>query len=311
MQRIYSLGFALGEIQGRLLAVTPQHVEKPGFFYYSHQHLAFELFYISHGQCVMRVEAETITVNAGHAILIPPNTYHSTKSVSDDISKMSVAFEISPPVPSDRKTDAQAVAAAFYATPVTSFDVTSRTDGLALCEILDQIRMLTECGDEQFVLREKLRALSVLMILGLFQKLSSQPPRRTPKTIDSCLQREFLIDEFFNVHFGRNDGAQLLAQILCVSPRQLDRILRKYYGMSYREKLQKTRLQISIDFLQTSGKSVAEISSMVGYNSPANFSVFIKHATGKTPTEIRREWTQTHRSPPSYRTDRFPSNPNG
>ena len=36
-------------------------------------------------------------------------------------------------------------------------------------------------------------------------------------------------------------------------------------------------------------KSVAEISEMVGYSSPANFSTFIKNVTGKTPSAIRRE----------------------
>lgn len=302
MQRIFSLGFALGEAQGRLLAVTPQHVEQPELPYYSHQHPAFELFYISRGQCVLRVETKTVTVDAGHAILIPPGTYHSTKSVSGDISKMSVAFEISPPTPG-RQTDGQTLAAAFYSATVTLFDVTSRTGSLTLCGILDQIQLLTERCEDQFVLREELRALAALLILAMFQKLSGQPPRPASETADPDSQREFLIDEFFNVQFGRNDGNQLLAQKLCVSPRQLDRILRKSYGMSYREKLQKTRLQISIDFLQTTGKSVAEISSLVGYSSPANFSVFIKHATGKTPTEIRREWAQAHRGAQPSRTD--------
>ena len=76
---------------------------------------------------------------------------------------------------------------------------------------------------------------------------------------------------------------------LCISPRQLDRILRKSYGMSYREKLTEIRIEVSMDLLLTTEKSVAEISEMVGYSSPANFSTFIKNVTGKTPSAIRRE----------------------
>lgn len=44
-----------------------------------------------------------------------------------------------------------------------------------------------------------------------------------------------------------------------------------------------------MDLLLTTEKSVAEISEMVGYSSPANFSTFIKNVTGKTPSAIRRE----------------------
>ena len=47
--------------------------------------------------------------------------------------------------------------------------------------------------------------------------------------------------------------------------------------------------EVSMDLLLTTEKSVAEISEMVGYSSPANFSTFIKNVTGKTPSAIRRE----------------------
>lgn len=59
--------------------------------------------------------------------------------------------------------------------------------------------------------------------------------------------------------------------------------------MSYREKLTEIRIEVSMDLLLTTEKSVAEISEMVGYSNPANFSTFIKNVTGKTPSAIRRE----------------------
>ena len=134
-----------------------------------------------------------------------------------------------------------------------------------------------------------MRALAALFFLGLFQKLTDQRPQPTLEPTDSISQRDFLIDEFFNLHFGLNDGNERLAKLLCISPRQLDRILRKSYGMSYREKLTEIRIEVSMDLLLTTEKSVAEISEMVGYSSPANFSTFIKNVTGKTPSAIRRE----------------------
>ena len=76
--------------------------------------------------------------------------------------------------------------------------------------------------------------------------------------------------------------------MLHVSPRQLHRIIKKSYGKSYREKLSEIRVEIATSFLSGSDKSIAEISELLGYSTPANFSTFIKNATGKTPSEIRK-----------------------
>lgn len=289
MQRTYSLNFSLGEIPCSLIAITPQHVKRPQMPYYSHRHSVFEMFYLSRGLCTIMVGAKSYTVRGGQSILILPNIYHSIKFASDDICKMSIEFDVPPPEQFQKNSDAWLIASTFYASPAVVIDMTGSVSGIALCDTLEQIRTLAEKREDQFVLREELRALSAILVLELFQKLARQMPKRVSEKTDAISQRDILIDEFFNIHFARNDGNQLLAQKLCVSTRQLDRILRKTYGMNYREKLQEVRLEVSMDFLLTTDKSVAEISELVGYSSPANFSTFIKKATGKTPSRIRSD----------------------
>lgn len=80
MQHAYSLHFSLGDMDCLLLAVTPQLVRANSPFhpYYSHQHPAFELFYVSDGQYELRVGMQNHTVERGQVILIPPGVYHST-----------------------------------------------------------------------------------------------------------------------------------------------------------------------------------------------------------------------------------------
>lgn len=296
MQYTYSLNFSLGEMQCQLLAVTPQETRKEFIPhpYYSHQHPAFELFYISDGQYTLRVGSKNYTVKSGQAILIPPSTYHSSKSVSENISKMSIVFKITSPDQLKSFTNSHLISKTLYSAPVEPFEVNTHISGLVLDRTLEQIRTLVEHyndDNDHFVLQEELRALSSMLVLELFQRLSNHTPRNTSNTTDLDSQRNFVIDEFFAMHFNVNNGNELLAQKLNVSTRQLDRILRKAYGMSYREKLQEVKLAVAIDFLQTTNKSITEIALLTGFNKATNFSTFIKKATGKTPSEIRKSNT--------------------
>lgn len=288
MQHIYSLGFSLGDMECQLLAVTPQVVRQssPLQQYYSHQHPAFELFYVFAGQYELRIGAENYTVEKGQVILIPPGIYHSSKSISSDI--MSVIFKLPAPEQLKKFTSSHLISSTLYSTPTAPFDVNARVGGLALSSTLEQIRTLVERYTNQYILEEELRALSVILVLELFQRLSSHTPQKISSNTDLYSQYCFIIDEFFAMHFNVNNGNELLARRLCVSTRQLDRILRKSYGMSYREKLQEVRLAVAVDFLQTTEKSITEIATLVGYSNPTNFSTFIKNATGRKPSEIRK-----------------------
>jgi AraC-like DNA-binding protein len=133
---------------------------------------------------------------------------------------------------------------------------------------------------------DEVRVLSELLILRLIQRKSTPDDKEIDQSYES-VQRAYIIDEFFNINFHRNDGDVLLAERLGVSVRQLNRILKSLYGYNFREKLKEIRLEVAIDLLMT-GRSIAEISEITGYSCPANFSTFIKNTTGKTPSELRR-----------------------
>jgi len=61
------------------------------------------------------------------------------------------------------------------------------------------------------------------------------------------------------------------------------------YGMSFREKMNKTKLEVAMNLLADPKNSIAQISQTLGYSNPPAFSTFIKKTTGKTPIQIRHE----------------------
>jgi AraC-like DNA-binding protein len=80
-----------------------------------------------------------------------------------------------------------------------------------------------------------------------------------------------------------------LAEKLAVERHTIERAVREVAGTSFREYQKREVLKQALRLLtEGGGHSEKQIAFMLGYQSPDAFSRFIKAATGKTPTEIRR-----------------------
>lgn len=284
------IDFHISEFHCQMTTLTREH--RAGNPYFRHRHSAFELHYISSGGAVFRIGTDSHDVAAGQMILIAPGVYHSIKETSKDISKMCLGFEVLTPPRGYQKQEALSMDRCFRA-----FDAVV-LDAVSLEPLLSQIRCIPAESLSQFTTQEELKAMLSLLILGITRKLALHSPAARQQELVPT-QRSQLIDEFFNRNFYLQDGDRQLANLLHVSCRQLDRILKELYGKSYREKLLEIRLEIAIDLLQTTQRRVTEISELTGYSNPANFSAFIRSATGRTPTAIRKEaqtLSKTHSS---------------
>lgn len=283
-QRNYLLDFSLGGIPCQLSAVTPEYKAEKAAAYHIHRHSSFELHVVFRGSLGIRIDGRLYSICAGQGLLIAPDIYHTNQFFSDDLHKMCLTFELPRP---EQLREAQHVqlSAAFYGQTCA---VISTEDLLqSLRELCALVQRYPNTGWDS----ERLKATMVLLILSIFEKLD------TPLSVHHAAPppsgaSAFIIDEFFNLHYHLNSGNELLARQLHMSTRQLDRVLQKHYNMNYREKLLDIRLTNALDFLLTTDKSIAEISELVGYSTPANFSAFIKKATGRTPSEIRKSRTQ-------------------
>lgn len=93
---------------------------------------------------------------------------------------------------------------------------------------------------------------------------------------------KFLIDNFL-------PNAQLddLAQYLCLSHRQTDRLLKRLFNKSYQEIKNETRITKAKDLIHKKEHSLKEIASILGYSSYIGFYKSFRQATGLTPEEYR------------------------
>ncbi len=243
-----------------------------------HRHNLFELQYVFKGQCINRIGEKLCPQQQEHVYLIAPGVYHSQKSCSSPFEKMCVIFEL-PASPPELNKSAEEAVAALGKEKYFSCKSQRITDTLTYLRSAHLDFENRTCGIDE------IRIVTELLILQLVQQIS-RPDISAPKMSSVKIERTYIIDEFFNKNFYRNDGDMLLAKKLEVSIRQLNRILKSLYGCNFREKLKEIRLEIALDLLATD-KSISEISEIIGYSCPANFSTFIKNVTGKTPSEIR------------------------
>lgn len=244
-----------------------------------HSNTCYELHIILEGTCNLAFDAKSHDLTAGQAVFIAPNVFHAPGCVSETFCRFSLSFSL------DRDlTDAlQVVDRQGY------FFFEPGSQVVNLCRDI-----LRELDSDVFLNRELVSALfSQLMILCLRmvrgEKAHVSNANR-PLTQDDEIER---IDNFFASFPPEQQTREELAKYLHCSQRQLIRKMQALYGVSFREKLIASRMDLAKYLLRSTDKSVNEISTAVGYADNAAFFRIFRQHTGMTPAQYRKERTVT------------------
>ena len=214
-----------------------------GFYNYSeacgvsvgmHDHNYSEVHILLDGRATVKADGEAFELSDGEILLLPPRVMHCT--VAQDRAVRHTAFQIS------------------YD---TNLAVKSRVDRRLLELLFDAIDE-ARAGGEYDRLSSLIAAVCCEFVRGgtnIFRSVSDPA---------------FLIQEFFSIGYCDVRLSDLAAQ-LHVSERQAERLVRRYTGMSFGEKLTETRLGVADRLMQNGDMSLSEIAEYVGYRSYAGF----------------------------------------
>ncbi|MNR05159.1 HTH-type transcriptional regulator GadW [compost metagenome] len=100
--------------------------------------------------------------------------------------------------------------------------------------------------------------------------------------------RRFLADNYFRLPHKAMSSRELADQI-GISQRQLERLMQSYYGMTFREKLQFSRMEKAKELLRDVELPVNAVADQIGYTSPSYFTKHFRSYTGITPVEFRQQ----------------------
>lgn len=96
------------------------------------------------------------------------------------------------------------------------------------------------------------------------------------------------ITVYIQEHFHENITIQDMAGELCYNEVYLGKLVKKETGMTFRQYLNKVRLEYAEKCLRESSDSVIEISMDSGFSNPDYFYRKFREKNGMTPTEFRK-----------------------
>ena len=242
-----------------------------------HNHAFYELHVIEAGTCMLQTQEAVYSLGCGQFCLISPEVYHAPKRENSWYQRFCISFELLKQAAPCKEW----LAAQMAQTPVWIGDAS------ALLPVVRQLRQEWQmpgpfCGEMK-------KTLLTYLVLQMLRAMDASGGEGVKESHDLDQQRSALIDSFFHDCYQQTAGEEILAERLGVSRRQLDRILKKLYGKSYRERLMEVRLGIACDLLRNSGLSVSRVSEHLGYSTPSNFIASFKREKGCTPSAYRQK----------------------
>ena len=254
----------------------------------THSHYQYEIHIVADGEYLVEDinGKENVKVTIGDVIIIPPNFYHS--SHADDTSKIrNYAFRLE--IDHNKKTkDSEAE----YNKIIDSLN----GKGMIISYSPWAIPLVSEIKKEllgkqfgAYDLAEIAFKKLIIKLLRTILKKSTSKRDELSSGYDDNIVRNETINMFFDNNFSNpNLSASDLASHLNLSVRQLNRVFREVYNISFHKKLIEVRLALARKFLLKTNYTVEEIAEKVGFSSSSGFFVAFKKEFNVTPKEFRQ-----------------------
>jgi AraC family 4-hydroxyphenylacetate 3-monooxygenase operon regulatory protein len=252
---------------------------------YPHKHSLYEMHYIFSGAGHLYHDSGSTRVEPGMCFLIAPGAMHLFQADPDStIERFDLPFSYEQPQ-SEKKNS----------------EILRSLNGFSVCHWRAQQELLPVCialleaelDSKGPAFNSAITALLTLVIINILRNVSQADRSGTGhannSTADDVSIRSFnVIDAFYFENYASGVTRDMLARRLAVSPRQLNRILQRHYGMSFQEKLIQVRMDVAKNLLRQSGLSITQIARQTGYEYLSSFCNQFYKTTGMWPEQYRR-----------------------
>lgn len=247
----------------------------------------YEVILFRAGSTKIITENKEFLVSAGSVALVPPNLSHRLE-MADEVADPSEAplcatFLLVPDERSANDTDGRLAEALFNRI----------TDVVVLENMEHCFHYIDETTMELY--RVQTCYLQVasnelenffICLLRAFGEISGNS--RPVHSVSADKYRMMQIEDHLSKAVQGSVTCSELAQSLHLSVRQLERLIHKLYGKSYRSLVYEMRMQYAKQLLATSNVSLQEISEVLGYASVNAFHSAYRRFFGETPIRFRR-----------------------
>ena len=284
-----------------------QTVLDSGFYCYQkprdpnpHCHLNHELYFVEAGSCTALCAGRDYVCKAGDILLINAGTEHNVWQLTEETSLYSFRCSLYPASEEDRKLYLALLDRVKEPVCLPGQD--------SLVSLLKQIRW--ELAQRRPLWEETFQGLLRVFYAAWIRCLlgenavsvSDRPFSITPGTgrdfkgFCEDTPQEFymdILDEFFTHLPLQNTTLTELAGRLYLSVSQTQRMIKRYYGMSFQQKLIDAKMRKSMRLMTTTNASLDRIAEQVGYDSYNAFFEAFTAFTGNAPSQYRQSVKST------------------
>lgn len=256
---------------------------------FSHKHELFELIYVLSGTCKQHIEHSTIELQEGQFCLVAPGSVHSI-SVFDEsiILNILIRRNTFEDIFYNILKDTNAISTFFNNTLYTKnqnayLPIDSKKDSYIREHVLS---MLLEYKEKNKYYEEILNGSITILFSKLLQKYED--------TIYVSDTTKKASSEFSDIlaYIDKNYQTATLSGVAShfhFSNAYCSRLIKKHTGKSFTELQQNIRFRMALFFLENTNKTIAEISTDIGFQNVEHFNRLFRKRYGITPGGYRKD----------------------
>ena len=274
------IDLSIGNTDFHILFSPDFHFYEEDWNVWEHYHLFCECHFLKSGDVRLTTPEDEITFHSGSFCAIPKMLRHRIETVTEPTRKISFYITISQNKSSENNTFTWYEQIFTSAKPFV-FDQISESF-LSLYELTRSNSPL------DFIQETKLKHVFSLAFLELLQQVEEITVfGQSSLSVDYDNELTLKVENFLINNFLPNAQLDDLAQYLCLSHRQTDRLLKRLFNKSYQEIKNEARITKAKDLIHRNEHSLKEIAEVLGYSSYIGFYKSFRHASGVTPEEYR------------------------
>lgn len=242
-----------------------------------HSHISAELFVCQKGELLIDTPSSMLVLHASDILLIPPGIQHY--KIPNQTQEAYQAIRIScKQLNTTHNIDLWKRFSPFF----QGKDLLIYRNRPEVADLVAQV-LNTACFSDS--LFPALRAAEILLYLTGQNASSLQA--------DSDYNRLSILEQWITTHFMQSCTLEEMAEKLHMSPRQVDRISRKHFGMSFHQAIIERRITTAEKMLLTTDMTAEKIGFAVGFSSLSGFYREFTKKNGSTPAAYRKKESPT------------------
>lgn len=254
-----------------------------------HNHAAFEMQCILSGMGTLIIDGNEHLLEPGFIHLIGPNIFHAVKpNLTEPLCRITLRFTIRAAYNYDPlfpHGETELFKSLLF--QLTYCRLNDKQSSTLIIRLMEAIR--SELEAPSLGTYANVHSLFTQVIIHLVRAIQLDLKLNSgyimpSKTKDDL--RSHIIDVFF-MGYQQPLTLNKLAAQLNLSTKQVNRLLKRYFNTSFKQKLRDTRVEVAKDLLRMSNLPIESIAGEVGYSSTQYFSRMFMQKAGMTPSEYR------------------------